>query len=103
MPKALKRIHPVFHVGVLKPYTKPIESRRQLRRPGPLIIDKEEEWEIEAILTSNIRYKSMQYLVRYKGWGFKEDKWLKREDLDNCKSLLKKYEQSLKNSDPDKS
>ena len=92
LPKNMKRFHPVFHVKLLKKYTKPHVSRRLLRRPGPIIIDDEEEWEIETILTSKIRYGVEQFLVRYKGWGFEEDFWLKREDLDNCQAILKKFE-----------
>ena len=94
LPRPMKRLHPVFHVSLLKKYTKAHESRRVNRQPGPILVDEVDEWEVEAILTSKIRYGTMQYLVRYKGWGFEEDEWKKKEALVNCKTILRKFEQS---------
>ena len=92
----LKRVHPVFHVSLLKPYVKPPERRLKNRRPGPIIEGDDPEWEVESILKSKIRYGTQQYLVRYKGWGPEADKWLKKWQLDNCKAVLRKFERSQK-------
>lgn len=95
LPKTLKRIHPVFHVSVLKKYKEGHESQQVLRQPGPVMGENEEaEWEIESNLTTKIRYGSEQFLVLYKGWGFETDEWKKREELGNCKALLKKFEKA---------
>ena len=44
-----RQIHPVFHVSLLEPYrARPGEEEA---KPGPVIIDGEDEWEVESILT----------------------------------------------------
>ena len=41
-------IHDIFHIGLLKPYQQP-SSSFLLPQPQPIIVDREQEWEIEAI------------------------------------------------------
>ena len=41
-------IHDVFHIGLLKPYQQP-SSSFPLPQPQPIIVERELEWEIEAI------------------------------------------------------
>ena len=44
-----RQMHPVFHVSLLEPYrARPGEEEA---KPGPVIIDGEDEWEVESILT----------------------------------------------------
>ena len=58
------KIHPVFHVSLLEPYTPdPIPGRSQ---PPPLPVitaEGEEEYEIEAILCHKGKGKRKQYFV----------------------------------------
>ena len=44
-----RQIHPVFHVSLLEPYR--AQPGEEEAKPGPVIIDGEDEWEVESILT----------------------------------------------------
>ena len=60
------RIHNVFHVSLLEPYqAKPIEGRT-ISRPEPEEIEGEMEYEVEAILQSEIRTTKRKVKGRYK-------------------------------------
>ncbi len=59
------RIHPVFHVSLLKPCapgTKIAEAGQRLQLEGE---DEEQEWLVEKILDSNVRSQELQCLVKW--------------------------------------
>jgi hypothetical protein len=63
--------------------------------PPPAIeVDGEEEFEIDAILESQIRgrQKKLHYLVRWKGWGPEHDTWIPASDLAHAADLVGDYE-----------
>ena len=39
------------------------------------------EWEIEEILDAKMRYRSLWYYVRFKGYNESHDKWVKHSDV----------------------
>jgi len=59
---ATVRIHPVFHISLLKPTasTEPI-SQCQQTPPPPVIIQEQHEWEVEKILDSRRHRYQIQY------------------------------------------
>ena len=64
LPSALK-IHPVFHVSLLKPY-----HRNGAYQPPPLPLSVDEQgplFEVEAVL--KFRPRSKRYLIQWKGYG----------------------------------
>lgn len=81
------RIHPVFHVSKLKLYRDgkdafPTRQQDQFERPPPEFVDEEgeEEWAVERILQKRTRamgkkQKSIEYLVRWKGYPEWEATW----------------------------
>jgi hypothetical protein len=50
------KIHPVFHVSLLTPRTKDLIPTLHPTPPPPVVIDGDEEFLVEAILDSQIRY-----------------------------------------------
>ena len=84
---------PGFHASLLKrhhPNDPKLFPDRELPRPGPVITAEgaqEPEWEVEAIIEERKRGKGKQYLVRYKGWGPEEDRWLPGRDLQENEAL----------------
>lgn len=63
-----RKIHPVFHVSKLEPCTTdPLPGRIPPPAP-PVIVEGEEEWEVDEILDSRLRYGRLQYLVKWKGY-----------------------------------
>jgi hypothetical protein len=87
------KIHPVFYNSLLKPYHKTKEHSPNHEKPTPEIVNgKEGHYEIEAILMAQPTQnrKSMQYLIKWKGYPASENSWLPEKELTNAKELLDK-------------
>jgi hypothetical protein len=90
------KIHPVFHNSLLKPYYKTKKHGPNYEKPTPEIVNGEEgHYEIEAILIARPTQnrKSMQYLIKWKGYPASENSWLPEKELTNAKELLDKFKQ----------
>ena len=87
----LNRIHPVFHASLLSPFIETIEHGPSYTEPPPEIIDGNEEYEIEAIIGHTGKGRFRKYLVQWKGWSSKENKWLSTKELRNAPTLLSNY------------
>jgi hypothetical protein len=59
----------------------PIKGRRTHKPPPPEIVGGEERYEVKEIINSRMRGRKLQYLVRWKGYGLKENSWLSESDL----------------------
>ncbi|KAE8724095.1 hypothetical protein F3Y22_tig00010927pilonHSYRG00153 [Hibiscus syriacus] len=97
LPSTLK-IHPVFHVSMLKPYhaDKEDPSRRYLHRAPP-VVTKSYDKEMEMVLTSRtVRKRGVtqrtEYLIKWKGLPESEVTWELAEDLWQFEEHLKEYE-----------
>jgi hypothetical protein len=98
LPSYIK-IHPVFHNSLLKPYYETKEHGLNYEKPASEIVNnKEGHYKIESILmaqpTQNKR--SMQYLIKWKGYLASENSWLPEKELTNAKELLNKFKQQEK-------
>ena len=83
------RIHPVFHASLLDPYrVNKIEGRKQTTPPPPKIMNRELEYEVEAVLDSRIRRNKLGYLIEWKGYGPEERTWEPAENLENAKEAI---------------
>jgi hypothetical protein len=90
------KIHPVFHNSLLKLYHKTKEHGPNYEKPSPEIVNDEEgHYEIEPILMARPTHnrKSMQYLIKWKGYPALENSWLSEKELTNAKELLDQFKQ----------
>jgi len=51
-------------------------------------VNRELEYEVEAVLDSRIRKSKLGYLVEWKGYGPKERTWEPAENLENAKEAI---------------
>ena len=88
LPSSLA-IHPVFHVSLLEPYVD--GGRLQPPPPPPVVVGSDVEYEVEKILDSRRRYRKLQYLVRWLGYGMDSDTWEPAENLAGCAELVNDF------------
>jgi hypothetical protein len=62
LPKSYRCIYPVFHVSLLKKYTR--RPGASIPDPQLVVVDDEEEWEVEEVLAHCLYYQKLQYLVK---------------------------------------
>ena len=94
LPESMNRIHPVFHVSKLKPYK---ASGRVQPPPVPIEIEGELEYEVERILDKRInkrsrRRDSMEYLVKWLGYGHEHNNWEPAKAVANAQQLVQAFE-----------
>ena len=94
LPEGMNRIHPVFHVSKLKPYK---ASGRVQPPPVPIEIEGELEYEVERILDKRInkrsrRRDSVEYLVKWLGYGHEHNSWEPAKSVANAQQLVQAFE-----------
>ena len=101
LPASMQRIHPVFHVSLLRKYK---GSERSSAAPPAILLEGEEECEIESILDHRSKPTSRnpnrrQYLVHWRGRGREEDEWLFDNELSNAADAVQDYLDGLRHKD----
>ncbi len=83
------RIHPTFHVSLLKPFSPSVspEPGQTEEHPLPLLQDEGAIYRVKDILESRRRGGKLEYLVDWEGYGPEERSWVLREDMLDQHSL----------------
>ena len=93
LPDIWHLVHPVFNEDKLSPYTPPFVPHQATPAPPPPEVDDEDElrYEVDEILDSRRRGRSVRYLVRWKGYGPEDDTWEPPENLDTAPGALEDF------------
>jgi hypothetical protein len=85
-------IHPIFHNNLLTPYVETNAHGPNFTRPPPDLINREAEYEVEAIRNHCYfgKNKKLQYLLKWKGYPEADNTWETKDQL-NAPDLLRKY------------
>ena len=64
-------IHDMFHTSLLTPYHETIEHGVNYNCPPPEMVDREEEYEVEAVMGHRFfgKARQLQYLVKWSGYS----------------------------------
>ncbi len=92
------RIHPTFHVSLLKPVacdaSRP--NRKHNSRPPPDLVHNEPEFEVEAVLKSKqLRGRKRKYLVKWKGYHPIEASWVNESNMEHAQEAIKEFHTRL--------
>jgi hypothetical protein len=92
MLPATWKIHDVFHVDLLTPYIETDFHGPNYTRPPPDLINDEEEYEVEQVLSSRRhgRGRKVQYLVKWKGYPDSDNEWVNWDDM-NAEQALEDF------------
>ena len=77
------KIHDVFHVSLLRPFTSPTYPGQYLEPPTPIETEQDLEYEVSAIIDSRLSHSGkLEYLVEWLGYEGTQDhvSW---EPIDN--------------------
>ncbi|HVQ01617.1 MAG TPA: chromo domain-containing protein, partial [Candidatus Thermoplasmatota archaeon] len=88
------RIHPVFHVSLLRPYHENDDNKfpdRQQYYQEPVIIDNHEEFEVEKIIGEARINGKKHYLVKWRGYDSEDNTWEPLRNLKNARDAIKDY------------
>jgi RNase H-like domain found in reverse transcriptase/Reverse transcriptase (RNA-dependent DNA polymerase)/Integrase zinc binding domain/Chromo (CHRromatin Organisation MOdifier) domain len=90
------KIHPVFHINLLTPYTETPSHGPNFTRPPPDLIDGEEEYEVEQIRSHRTwgRFKTLQYLIKWVGYPESDNTWENADQI-HAPELIKLYHAAL--------
>ena len=94
LPPGLSRLHPVFHVSLLRPSTADtIDERPQYTHPEPELDGDEVVYEVESVVDSRRfgRSKNLQYRIQWKGYGPDHDTWEPAENLEGSSELIEEF------------
>ena len=87
------QLHPVFNVSQLRPYHDP-----SARFPGrvidpqpPVVVDGEEEYEVEEIVSHRDARRRREYLVKWAGYSSLDNTWVPLSNLKNAQEKVDRY------------
>jgi len=63
--------------------------------PPPEIIDDQEEYEVEEILDAKYFRRTLKYLVKWKGYDYKNNSWEPEENLQNAQEALSDFKRKF--------
>jgi hypothetical protein len=87
------KIHNVFHVDLLIPFHQTEVYGEAFPQPPRDLIEGEEEYKVEDIISDRMIRRKHQYLVKWKGYPSSKNSWVFAKDL-HTPELLREYHDS---------
>jgi len=91
------KIHSVFHVSLLEPYTLSTIPNRVRPPPPAVAVDSNQEYEVEEILDSKRICKRLFYLVKWKGYDQCHNSWEPVSFLKHSSRLIDSFHSKYPN------
>jgi hypothetical protein len=90
------KVHPVFHVSLLKPIAHDASrpNRKHNSRPLPDLVHNEPEFEVEVVLKSRqLKGRKQEYLVKWKRYHPIEASWVNESDMEHAQEAIEEDRQ----------
>lgn len=94
LPEQYDRIHNVFHVSLLEPWTR-THSEATESMPMPHL-EEEEDYEVEEVKDECEIQNEVHFLVKWKGWPSEYNQWVPEEDMTNARQAIHKFRKQKK-------
>ena len=91
------KIHPTFHVSLLRRYNTSNTFVRVEQPPPPELIEDSLEYEVEAILRHKGQGRRRRYLVLWKGYPLTEATWEPISSFTHAQEILQDYLRRIEN------
>ncbi|KAG8698442.1 hypothetical protein FRC09_007232 [Ceratobasidium sp. 395] len=86
------KIHPVFHINLLSPFTEDTDFHRKQVRPPPVITKEgKEEYEVEKIVAWDQQKNGLYYQIRWKGYDPHEDTMERAKKIAELSNVMKDF------------
>lgn len=95
LPKSMSKIHPVFHVSLLEPYTANTIPGRVIPPPPPVEVEGELEYVVEDVVDSRRFRNKLQYLVQWHGYN--EVSWEPANHVEHSPDLVTAFHRRYPN------
>ncbi|KAI2645361.1 Transposon Ty3-G Gag-Pol polyprotein [Labeo rohita] len=96
------RIHPTFHVSLLKPFSPSTTDTpgAEAEPPPPEVLDQPSIYMVHELLDSRRRGGHLEYLIDWEGYGPEEQSWVPRDDVLDPTLLLEFHRSHLDSPAP---
>ena len=85
-------IHNVFNKDLLTRYNEPQFKEQYVKLvPPPIIINKEEKYEVKEVQKHRKYGRETQYLVYWKGYRNEHNQWITESGLSHTKEMIEDY------------
>jgi hypothetical protein len=83
----------MFHANLLTPFKETEMHGPNYLKLTPDLINQEEEYEVEAIITHRKHGRWNQYLIKWKGYPTSDNLWKPKSNLKHAGKLLASFKQ----------
>ena len=85
------RIHIVFHAALLRPYKENEVYGENYTEPPPELVEGEEVYEVETILSHRRRGREYQYFIKWQGCPISDVSWKPEQMFSDDGDILRQY------------
>ena len=90
LPTSMK-VHPIFHVSLLKAYKESTISGRTQPPPPCIEVENHNKYKVEDILDSRRRRGRLEYLIHWRGYDINERTWEPTANLINAPLKVQEF------------
>lgn len=96
LPSSIK-VKPVFHAEKLRKAAMDPLPGQDDDSTLPIVVNEQQEWEVEEILASKLRYHKLYYRVKWKGWAEPDLEWYPAVNFTGAPHKLRDFHKAYPN------